>query len=125
MPGIESLLASLPLSFITEGLCACSLETFTVGNVRTGRIRQGKPEQRVTAINNCACAQIGIKRKCAGFESAEVIDPSTFAKLGDRCLAQKWKSLGTKGARSASLMLGILRSFCGQPSRSRPVAENS
>ncbi|XP_030548356.1 uncharacterized protein LOC115753733 [Rhodamnia argentea] len=122
MTGIKSSLAILLLSFITKALQlqyvdSCPSDSLFLfefravrmlfghihrRNVRTGRIVQDKPEWKVTVINNCTCAQSGIKLKCAGFQSTEPVDPSMFAKQGDRCLLNSGKALAPHGSVSFS-----------------------
>ncbi|KAI9124498.1 hypothetical protein K1719_004420 [Acacia pycnantha] len=70
---------------IIHGSSECSLNNINIGTVRSGREVEGKPEWKVTVVNNCSCSQSQIQLSCKGFQSSESVDPSVFAKKGDSC----------------------------------------
>ncbi|GMP94470.1 hypothetical protein CsSME_00043923 [Camellia sinensis var. sinensis] len=72
----------LLLSFVGKGLSqVCSLDNLNIDQHRTDRIIQGKPEWNVTVINNCNCSRQGMAFSCAGFKTAEPIDPAIFKPI--------------------------------------------
>ncbi|KAF5938364.1 hypothetical protein HYC85_022623 [Camellia sinensis] len=61
--------------------CHPILDNLNIDQHRTDRIIQGKPEWNVTVINNCNCSRQGMALSCAGFKTAEPIDPAIFKPI--------------------------------------------
>ncbi|KAK9266380.1 hypothetical protein L1049_021641 [Liquidambar formosana] len=88
-------IAILFLGLVTNGkelilwFCDCSFNDIGVGQVRSERLIQGKPEWNVTVTNNCSCFQVLITLACKGFQSVEYVEPSILFKQGDICMLNK------------------------------------
>ncbi|KAL5995451.1 hypothetical protein ACLOJK_025513 [Asimina triloba] len=61
---------------------SCSLSNIQVTQRATGGSVQGAPEYEVTIANNCICSQSNLQVSCAGFSSAEAVDPRVFRPVG-------------------------------------------
>ncbi|XP_059639043.1 uncharacterized protein At1g05835-like [Cornus florida] len=92
---LKFFIAILLLNLINKGVCECDWSDIIVGTVPTGREVQGKPEWRVTVINNCICPQSGIELDCKQFQTVEDVDPSVLMRKPDgHCLLNLGNTLG-------------------------------
>ncbi|KAJ0090009.1 hypothetical protein Patl1_12506 [Pistacia atlantica] len=90
---LNFLVAILFLSFISRGYCQCSASDISVTEFRTGFTVQNKLQWRVIIQNPCRCDVWNLTMNCAGFQSAQKIDPSVLSKSGDYCLINGGKPI--------------------------------